>query len=248
MKFFGDYHIHSSYSDGSSSIEEMVNAASQIGLKEIGLADHGPRLLGARGIKTEKTLQNIKEEIARLKKKHDSLKIFAGVEANVIGRDGQLDLSRKGIEGLDFLIAGLHPYVLPQRVSELPWLLGNQAPKIGATRKKRVRNNNTKALVEALHRYDINILSHPGLKMEIEISETARACVAKNTLWEINTGHQYPGYEDVLKAAHCGVDFIVNSDAHFPESVGYLDYGSWVLEKAGVPVCRVKNAVENEEQ
>lgn len=246
MKFFGDYHIHSSYSDGHSSVEELVNAASVVGLEEVGLADHGPRNLGT-GMKSENTLLQIKDEIALLKKKDFGLKIFAGVEANVISLDGHLDVSRKIIERLDFLIAGLHPYVLPRGMTDVPWLLENQAVKVQSAWKKRAQNHNTKALVEAIYRYDINILSHPGLKMEIDIDETARACVAKDTLWEINAAHKCPGYEDVLKAAHCGVDFIVNSDAHFLESVGYLDYGSWVLEKAGVPACRVRNAVKNEE-
>jgi putative hydrolase len=61
-------------------------------------------------------------------------------------------------------------------------------------------------------------------------------------MWEINAGHKYPNYQQVLEAARCGVDFIVNSDAHFPESVGYLDYGAWVVEKCQIPLERVKNA------
>lgn len=246
MKFFGDYHIHSAYSDGHSTVEELVKTASLAGLKEVGLADHGPGNLGA-GVSSEKTLMQIKEEIALIRKKNYGLKVFTGVEANVISLNGYLDVSRKVIKELDFLIAGLHSYVLPRRISDVPWLLENQMPKVCSAGKKRVRNYNTKALVEAVYRYDINIISHPGLKMEINIEETARACVATDTLWEINAGHKFPGYEDVCKAAHYGVDFIVNSDAHFPESVGYLDYGSWVLEKAGVSACRVKNAVEDEE-
>lgn len=102
---------------------------------------------------------------------------------------------------------------------------------------------NTKALKEAVYRHDVWAVSHPGLKMEVDISELAQACAARDTLWEINAGHKHPSYEEVVKASRYGVEFVVNSDAHFPESVGSLEYGSWVLEKAKIPLEQVNNAV-----
>lgn len=240
MEFYGDYHLHSSYSDGRCSVEEMVMAASLAGLEEMGLADHGPRHIFT-GLKAERTLLEIKKEIEQLRPQYPDLQINLGVEANLISLDGQLDVGKEIITELDFLIAGLHPYILPDRVVDIPWILRNQAVKILPMVKNRVRNENTKAFVETIYRYDVDIISHPGLKMPIEIAEVARACLKRDTFWEINTGHKFPGPQEVSTVARQGVNFVVNSDAHFAESVGALDYGSWVLEKAGVPHKQIKN-------
>lgn len=243
MEFYGDYHMHSIYSDGRGTLEEMVMAADKCRLLEIGIADHGPGSLGT-GVKNEGTFHAIKEELRELQSLYPGLKVLAGAEANIISRQGGLDISRKVIRELDYVIAGLHPFILPHSLGDTGWVLANMTvPRLAAFRKW-AKNTNTKALVETIYTYEIMAVSHPGLKMEIDIAETARACVSRNTAWEINTGHQFPSYGEVLEAARCGVDFIVNSDAHFPETVGCFDYGAWVLEKAKVPLERIINARE----
>lgn len=241
MQFSGDYHMHTTYSDGRGSVWEMVAAAELCGLKEVGLADHGPANIGT-GVAGGGDFLRIKEELAALKD-CCGLRLYAGAEANITGPEGTLDLSNEVIAQLDLLLAGLHPYVWPRGFKGAGWLLKNQLSGTFPRLRRRVINCNTKALVGAIHSYDIWAITHPGLKMEIDIPEVARACVARNTAWEINTGHKHPSYQEVREAARCGVDFVVNSDAHFPETVGCLDYGAWVLMKAGVPCERVKNAV-----
>lgn len=242
MEFSGDYHMHTLYSDGRAGVQEMVSAADRRGLREVGLADHGPRNIGT-GVRNEEVFLQIKKELRSLEESYPSLRLLAGAEANIICPDGRLDLSEMIIKDLDFLVVGLHPYVLPRGVDGWKWVLGNHVFPRSGLLGSRVKNQNTKALMEAVYRYDVRLVSHPGLKMEIEIPEVARACQARGTAWEINTGHKFPNYSQILEAKRWGVDFIVNSDAHYPESVGNLEYGAWVLEKAGVDVGRVRNAV-----
>lgn len=240
MNFIGDYHVHTIHSDGRGSSEEMVVAAGTRGLKEIGIADHGPGNIGT-GVKSENVFSGIKEELAALGPKFPELKILAGAEADVISLNGDLDLDKKVISALDYLIVGLHPFVFPRDIKSFGWLLSNQIRIAGKT-KEQVKTMNTKALKEAVYKHNVWAVSHPGLKMEIDIPEVAKACVMRDTLWEINTGHKHPSYHDVLEASKYGVDFVVNSDAHFPESVGSLEYGDWVLKKANLPVERVYNS------
>jgi len=244
VQFYGDYHLHSTYSDGRSSIEEMVRAASLTDLEEICLADHGPRNFMV-GIKSEQTLLKVKEKVAVLRTQYPALRIFTGVEANIIGLNGKLDVSKEITAELDLLIAGLHAYVWPDKIGDASWLIGNQVLRLWPSERKRLKNENTKALVEAIHHYNVDIISHPGLKMEIAYPEVARACLQEDTLWEINAGHKFPGEKEVRELACLGVNFVVNSDAHFPESVGALDYGSQVLEKAQVPLRQIINARGN---
>ena len=244
MQFVGDYHMHTICSDGRAHIEDMVAAGQESGLLEIGIADHGPANIGT-GVKDVRDFLTIKKEISRLQAINPSVKCLTGAEADVLDFSGKIDLEPAIIKELDYLIVGLHPFIKPVGLKEGSWLLRNQLQQVFPRLKSRVRNDNTKALVEAIHQFDLLAISHPGLKMPIEITEVAKACLIENTAWEINTGHQFPSYAEVLQAAKCGVDFIVNSDAHFPESVGRLEYGSWVLEKAGVSEARVRNSTAN---
>ena len=243
MRFKGDYHTHSKYSDGRGTVEEMVAAAAKCGLAEIGLADHGPNNIGT-GVKNGQSLLKVQAELAGLELQNPGMKLLSGVEANIISLDGTIDVERDVLEQLDYLLVGLHPNVVPKGPGGLSWVVGNQAPAVMRGYKSRIKNRNTKALVGAIHRYEALAVTHPGLKMEIDIPEVARACEARNTAWEINSGHKHPGYSAVLEAASSGVDFIVNSDAHFPKTVGKLEYGSALLEKAKVPLERIINAME----
>lgn len=246
MRFSGDYHMHSVYSDGRATVEEMVRAASWRQLQEIGLTDHGPANAGV-GVKDDRTFIMIKEQLRGLQADYPQMKLYAGAEADVLNEDGQIDLSSEVIQQLDYLLVGLHPYVWPKDWKGAGWIAENILTGLFPRRSRRVINKNSKALVEAIHTYDVCAVTHPGLKMEINIPEVARACVKRGTAWEINCGHQYPAVEDVREAARFGVEFIVSSDAHFPETVGDLAYGSWVLEKAGISRDRVRNAMPEKE-
>lgn len=246
MEFKGDYHTHTLYSDGRASLEEMVTAAKMCGLEELGITDHGPRNIGT-GVKNENIFLEIKDSLREMQFDFPQVELMVGAEADVLNLTGNLDISKKVIKELDYVLAGLHPYIFPQGLQGWDWILENQVKKVFSPLKERVKNYNTKALIEAIHKYDLWAITHPGLKMEIDTFEVARACVSCDTLWEINAGHKFPSCEKVREVASYGVDFIVNSDAHFPESVGRLEYGSWVLEKVGVPPERVKNAKVNED-
>lgn len=247
MRFFGDYHLHSTYSDGRASVGEMVTAGISAGLEEIGFAEHGPRNIGT-GIKSQNSLLQLQEELKQYQKEYPEVRLLTGLEANIISGDGELDVSRNIIRKLDYLIAGLHPYIRPAQWSDLAWVAGNSLSNInvvpGLGWRRRIKNENTKALVETIYRYEPLAISHPGLKMPIDPEEIVKACLAKGTCWEINSGHKFPNHKEVNWLAQQGVNFLVNSDAHFPESVGALEYGAWVLTKAGVPLSQVKNARE----
>lgn len=240
MNFYGDYHVHTLNSDGRGSVEEMVMAADSRGLQEIGLADHGPNNIGT-GVRNDSVFAHIKDELAVLGPKYPGLRILASAEADVISLKGDLDLKKEAISVLDYLIVGLHPFVIPLDLKSLGWLFANQL-SIREKNRERVKTLNTKALKEAVYKHEVWAVSHPGLKMDINIPEVAKACAANGTLWEINAGHKHPSYHEVMEASRFGVDFVVNSDAHFPESVGSLEYGEWVLKKANLPVERVYNA------
>ncbi|SHG53410.1 putative hydrolase [Thermosyntropha lipolytica DSM 11003] len=237
--------MHTSYSDGKQDIEEAVKGAKEKGLKEVAITEHGPAVM-VIGVEEEEVYYQIKDQIARINESGDEVKVYLGAEANICGMNGELDLSPHLREELDVLIAGLHPYTYPSSLKDGWELQGkNMLRHLGKGFRARAINNNTKACVEALYNHPgLDILAHPGLFFEVDYEEVARACSKTGTLFEINCGHKHPPLSDIIKVNKVGACFIINSDAHFKDTVGDLAYGAYVVEKAGLAPNAVANLDE----
>ncbi|MEN6389639.1 MAG: PHP domain-containing protein [Syntrophomonas sp.] len=240
MKFYGDYHIHSHNSDGRQNHREIIEAARRKGLQEIAITDHGP-LAAVIGVKNPKRYEQLGEKIEDGDRQ--GIKVYVGAEANIRGLDGKLDLDQEVIDSLDVLIAGMHPYTMPSSLKDGARLfLQNSLRHLGKSQRRQALINNTEACVAAIYANPrLDILSHPGLFFAIDVTEVARACVQKEVLFEINCGHEHPGFSDIMEANRIGVNFIVNSDAHFPDTVGELAYGKRAIEMLGIDPERVVN-------
>lgn len=242
MRLFADYHTHTIYSDGRGTPAENIAAAAQKGLKEVAITDHGPKGIGI-GVASPETFLVIKAEVAGLSGRFPEIKALVGAEAAVIGRDGRLDLPENIIDQLDLLIAGLHPYYIPESLDEaLYYTLPNLVGRVSRAYREKVRNTNTKALIGAIHRYGVDIVSHPDLMLPADPDELAGACAARGTALEVNTGHHYNKENTVLAALRHGATLAINSDAHYPETVGELASGAALVERLGFPAERVINA------
>lgn len=242
VEFFADWHTHTWYSDGRGTIEENILAAIDRGLEEVGITDHGPGNIRV-GVRNADTYKQIQEEVKSFNDRFREINVKAGAEADIVDVDGTIDIPSKVAQDLDLLIVGLHPYIWPATLRAAWSVVGlNQLAQLSRSVREKVRVINTKALEEALFRYDVDFISHPDLKMPVDIPELAAACAGQGTAIEINTGHQYDKEELVRIAAKKGVDFVVSSDAHFPATVGELADGGVLLEKFKVPVERIINA------
>lgn len=243
MKFYGDYHNHTRHSDGRQDIEEIAEAAVDRGLREVAVTDHGP-LAAVIGVKDEDEYLKIRERIDELNAAGDyDVEILLGAEANIRDLDGTLDISPEVIAEMDILIAGMHPYTLPTSVQD-GWgiFVQNSLRHLGKGQQEKAINANTKACVAAIYNNpELDILSHPGLYFTINVREVAKACVKNEVLFEINCAHKYPDISAIMEADKVGVDFIINSDAHFQETVGNLDYGSRVVDELEIEPQRVVN-------
>ena len=102
MKIYGDYHIHSEFSrDSKETIDEIARMAKERELQEIAVTDHGPAAY-AVGSKL-KNFPHRKAMCERAEKEH-GIKIFCGVEANVMGTKGQIDFPADFRKNLDILL------------------------------------------------------------------------------------------------------------------------------------------------
>ena len=243
--FLGDFHTHTTYSDGRGTLKENILAAVKKGLLFYGATDHGPNNIGT-GVRREKTYLEIKKECKKLQEEFPQIKLLVGAEADIISLDGDLDISKEVIKELDYLIIGLHPYILPKTLKDalffvLPNLLGKIIPGL----KKYLVRVNTKAVVFAIEKYQPLIISHPNLFMPVDLEVLAGKCAEYGVALEINTGHDYPKEEIVKAALKAGTNLIINSDAHFPGTVGELKSGEELIRRLNFSPSKVLNTVEN---
>ncbi|HHV27598.1 MAG TPA: PHP domain-containing protein [Tissierellia bacterium] len=245
MNIIGDYHTHTIYSHGKGTIRDNVEEAFKKGLKEIAICDHGPGHF-TYGIKRE-DIKKMRKEIDELNKEFQpkGLKILLGVEANIIRYDGTIDVDDEIIELLDILLLGYHFGAFPGTFKDgyklyILNFLSKVIPKV----RKNVMEMNTLALIKAMDRYPIDIITHPGSKVYVDIRRLARKAKEKDIALEINSSHSHLTVEEIELALEEDVYFYINSDAHSPENVGNLENGIERALKGKVPVDRIKNIVE----
>lgn len=242
MKLFGDYHTHTIYSHGRGNIEDNVKMAIKKGLKEIAICDHGPGHF-LYGVK-KKNIPLMKEEILRLNDKYakDDIKILLGVEANLIGFQGMIDMDDALIKHTDILLLGYHYGVIPASFGDgIGLYIKNPLSKFSGLGKEKSLELNTLAFIKAINKYPIDFITHPGAKVKLDIKELAKACGKVGTALEINAKHGELSIESIKIAMEEDVEFIVNSDAHTPEDVGNISQSMNRIKYANLPLNRIRN-------
>ena len=102
MIFTGDYHTHTKYSrfgHGKNSILEMVKKAEEIGLVSYGISDHGPKHILYKC--KPKKFEEIRKQVDQINK-ISKVKVYFGIEADLIKKDGSIDLTEDQIKKLDY--------------------------------------------------------------------------------------------------------------------------------------------------
>ena len=237
-----DMHTHTVYSHGiiyahgKGTILENVRAAAAHGLSEIAITDHGPghRLYGL----DEAKLPLMREEIARAMEIVPGVRVWLGVEANIIDTPGGLDVTEATFDQYDLVLAGYH-YGTSNGHMAGNWISSHRLFPAGSTESLRVRN--TEMTVRALFNNKILTLTHPGDKGPFDMHELCKACEKTGTLMEINTRHRHLTEEEIRIAADYDVRFIIDSDAHRPSEIGNFVEGVVRASRAGLSIDRIVN-------
>ena len=221
----GDLHIHSTFSDGINSIEEMAKTANSLGYEYIALTDHSNTLPLVKGLDTQKIKLYFKE-IDRVNSLFDNLTILKGMEVDIL-EDGSLAMDSKILKELDFVIGAIH------------------------TKFKLTKKMQTARLLKAIKNPNLNAIAHLTTRLigkreaiEIDFSTIFKALRDNNKLLEINSQPIRLDINDILakEAKEYGIKFLINSDAHSTEQLKYLKYGinqarrGW-LEKEDIANC-----------
>ena len=245
MKCTGDFHTHSEYSHGKGKLRENIEVAISKGLKELAITDHGPQTWNfiRLGVKNAEELLKIAEKIKLLQLEYPEIKLYSGVEANIINRDGELDVPGWVLEQLDITAVGYHLLIFPVNLhSAKEIIIDNRFTyKFFPGKRDEIRQHNTEALIKTIQNYKIDFITHPGYGVDIDTYELARVCAEENTYLEINARHGELTEGFVKAAAETDVKFIINSDAHSPEQVGEQEAGLKIVERLNLSKKRIIN-------
>src|SRR5699024_7873032 len=151
-----------------------------------------------------------------------SIRVLLGVEANLIGFEGNIDMDDELIKLTDILLLGYHYGVVPHSFSDgIGLYIKNPLTKLLSIGRESNLEVNTRAFVKAINNFPIDLITHPGAKVSLDIKTLAREAAKVGTALEINSKHGQLSVENIKIAMEEGdVEFMVNSDAHRPEDVG----------------------------
>lgn len=235
MRLTADLHTHTVHSHGRHEVADNVEAAISHGLTAVGIADHSISHV-LYGVKKRRFGQYI-SCIEEAKRKYaDRIDVKTGVELNLVGMDGSVDMPR----GYDFdvVILGYHKAAMCRDL-KTAWrfIMRDRFSKEGKTQI-------TNAYMHALQKYDIDILAHPGYGVPIDYRRVAQACADYGTYFEINNKHTELTAENLQIAADTGVKFIISSDAHSAENVGLAPHAISLAAEAELDIEQIVNAEE----
>ncbi|MEU4418998.1 PHP domain-containing protein [Actinoplanes sp. NPDC024001] len=234
----GDCHVHSDWSDGGSPIEEMALAAADLGHEYFALTDHSPRLTVARGL-TPARLRRQLDHVARLNEAlPDGFRILTGIEVDIL-EDGSLDQEDELLARLDVVVGSVHSK------------LRDESARM------------TRRMVTALANPHLDILGHmTGRKVSaagegdaahsrartrppstFDLDKVLAAALEHNKAIEINSRPDRldPPKRMLTVAVEAGCLFSIDTDAHAPGQLDWLDFGCGRAALCGVPADRVVN-------
>ena len=226
----GIFHVHTTYSDASMTLHEVVKAAQQSGFKYIGISDHSKSASYAGGL-TEERVREQHEEIDRLNSELKGFYIFKGIESDILP-DGALDYDEKMLAKFDFVIASVH------------------------SRFNMGEEEMTKRIIKAISNPYTTILGHPTGRLllsregyKVDLYKVIDAAAEKGVVIELNS-HPYRfdlDWRYCKYAKERGVKVSINPDAHHLDDLSNVSYGVGIARKGWLTSRDVLNTMTHGE-
>ncbi|MEK4025063.1 DNA polymerase/3'-5' exonuclease PolX [Sporosarcina sp. FSL W7-1283] len=219
-----DLHMHTTWSDGGYSIEEMVEACRAKGYSHMVITDHSHYLKVANGLTPERLLKQI-EEIREVSAKHDDIEVFCGTEMDILP-DGTLDFEDEILEQLDFVIASIHSSF----------------------------NQPQEQIMERLHSACknpfVHMIAHPTGRIigqregyNPDMDQLIKWASEYGKILELNASPYRLDLrtEHLIQAKEAGVNIAINTDAHATDQLKYMPIGVEYAQKAWLPAEMIVN-------
>ena len=211
----GDLHMHTEWSDGHDSIEDLALAARGTGYQYIAITEHSAGRGIAHGLDAERLRRQI-GEIRALNERVTGIRVLAGIEVD-IRADGRLDLPHDVLSELDIVIAAVHS-AMHQSEEKM-----------------------TQRVISAIADPDVDIVAHPTCRLmggrepvAIDLESVFRAAAKNDKMVEINAMPDRLDLRDIhaLRAKDMGVKLAVGTDAHSIAHLGFMRFGVRVARRA----------------
>lgn len=204
----GNLHMHSTWTDGANTIEEMVQACQELGYEYCAITDHSQSTRIAGGL-TATDLEKQWQEIEKVRQRVKGITLLRGMEVDILP-DGSLDLPDEILQALDIVLVSVHSQL------QMP------APQM------------TQRLLKALAHPAVDVLAHPTARLinkrapiTVDLEAVFQAAKEHEVALEVNAQPDRLDLSDihVQHARELGVKLIINSDAHSVEGLRMMRYG-----------------------
>lgn len=220
----GDFHVHTNWSDGGASIGDMVSAARNRGYQYICISDHSKTRAIAKGLSEDRLLKQI-QEIKAVQKKYKDIHLLIGSEVDILA-DGSLDFPEKILKKLDIVIGSAH------------------------TGWKTPEKKMTERIITALENKHLDILGHPTGRIiqqrepfAINLEQIYAVAKENKKILEIDGIPDRLDLRDAdIKAAiEAGVMLCIDSDAHTPDQLKYMEFGIYNARRGWAEARNILN-------
>ncbi len=210
----GDLHVHTNWSDGHNTLEDMADAARRRGYGYLAVTDHSGGLGVAHGLSAERLQKQI-EEIRAFNKRSGDIRLLAGTEVD-IKADGSLAMPDEVLAGLDIVVAAIHA--------------GMNQPQEQITAR----------FLSALENPHVDIIAHPTCRLigtrepvAVDLEAVYKAALKYNKALEINAmpSRLDLGSVHVYRARELGVKLTLGTDAHYCGHLDFMRYGVGVARR-----------------
>ena len=204
----GDLHVHSQYTDGRNTIEEMVQAARERGYKYVAITDHSKHVSVAHGLHP-KDIRKQWEEIDKLNERLKGIAILKGTEVDIL-EDGRLDWPDEILKELDVRVCSVHY-------------------KFNLSKQKQ-----TERIIRAMDNPYFTILGHPSGRLiqerdpyEVDMHAIIKAAGQRGCFLELNAHPDRLDLNDIYcrMAKELGVQVVISTDAHQTAHLPYMRFG-----------------------
>ncbi len=223
----GMLHIHSTYSDGSDSLEAMAGAVREMGYEYMGICDHSRSAAYAGGLQEDDILRQ-HQEIDALNQKLEGLHIFKGIESDILA-DGALDYRDAVLERFDFIVVSVH------------------------SRFNMNEKEMTRRLIRAIEHPSSTIVGHLTGRLlldregyPVDVDAVIEAAAQHRVALEINANpHRLDmDWRQLRPARDRGVKIAINTDAHRIEGLRHLQFGVGIARKGWLRPQDVINTLD----
>jgi DNA polymerase (family X) len=220
----GDLHCHTTLSDGHNTLEEMAEAARELGYSYLAITDHSATHGFGNDVQPDALLARV-EQVHELNRSIRGMKLLAGTETNILP-DGSPDYEDDVLAELDWVIASVHTSF---RISEKAM---------------------TERVVAAIEHPLVDCIGHLTGRMilrrrpyDIDVERIAEAAAANTTMLEINGN---PNRRDMSEqnarlAADAGATIVINTDAHRVRTMENIRYGVATARRAWLTADQIAN-------